>query len=80
MASKRDSKGQLFRELSISADEEVRVTYIERSEWGTGEPTLRIQKRNAKGRLVPGPELPVTAAIELLGAVAELVNESRVKP
>jgi len=76
VASKTDSKGQSFREFPISPTEEVRVTYIERQEWAAG-PVLRIQKRNHKGRLVPGPELPADRALDLLAAAAELVNEAR---
>lgn len=54
MATKRDSKGQRYREVRMSDDEQVRITYVEHSEWAHG-PVLRIQKRNYKGKLVPGP-------------------------
>lgn len=79
MATKRDSKGQRYREVRMSDQEQVRITYIEHSEWAHG-PVLRIQKRNFKGKLVPGPEVPVDATVQLLGAMAELVNESKVEP
>lgn len=78
MATQTDSSGQPFREFPISKDEKVRVTYVEQSEW-VGGPAIRIQKRDHRGKLVRGPELPADATIELLGAVSELVNEAKRK-
>jgi hypothetical protein len=74
--TQRDSSGQPYREFPMSKDERVRVTYIERAEWAHG-PTVRIQKRDATGRTVFGPEFPADRALDLIAAISELVRENR---
>ena len=75
MATQRDRSGQPYREFQSVGDEKVRVTYIEHAEWAGG-PTIRIQKRDAKGRTIFGPEVPATRVMDLMSAIATLVHEN----
>jgi hypothetical protein len=77
VTTQRDRSGQPYVEVPTSADEKVRVTYIERADWVGGEPTIRIQKRDAKGRTVFGPEVPADKAMDLIAAISQLVHENR---
>jgi hypothetical protein len=54
------------------ADEKVRVTLVNVPRWHA-TPTIRIQKRDAKGYLYKGPEFPLADALPLMGAIATLV-------
>lgn len=77
MTTQRDRSGQPYREFPVTAgDEKVRVTYIEHAEWAAG-PTIRIQKRDAKGRTIFGPEVPADRVMDLMAAITELMRENR---
>lgn len=79
MTTQRDRSGQPYREFTSFGDEKVRVTYIERAEWAAG-PTVRIQKRDARGRTIFGPEVPADRVIDLMAAITELLRENRPAP
>ena len=79
MTTKTDRSGQSYREFPMSDDEQVRVTYIPVAEWAAG-PTLRIQKRDKRGRTMFGPEIPASRVVDLVAALTELVRENRAEP
>ena len=76
MASQRDSSNQPYREFPMSDTEKVRVTYIARPEWA-GVPTIRIQKRDARGRTIFGPEFPADRAMDLIAAITDVIREGK---
>ena len=73
MATKVDSAGHTYVEFDMSANEQVRVTYVPHQDWAGG-PTIRIQKRAHTGRMSPGPEFPADKAMELIAAVSKLAT------
>lgn len=73
-----DSAGHRYEEFPMSDNEGIRVTYIPHQEWANGA-TLRIQKRDHRGRVVPGPEFPARLAGELAKAL-HVVMQSLDKP
>jgi hypothetical protein len=58
----------------MSANEQIRVTYIPYSTWADG-PTIRIQKHAHTGRISPGPEFPADRAMDLIAALSSLVTK-----
>lgn len=71
MAVRVDSAGHRYVEFGMSADEQIRVTYIPHQDWAGGA-TIRVQKRAHTGRMSPGPEFPADRAMDLIAAVSEL--------
>lgn len=73
MAIEKDCAGDGYLEWGMSDNEQIRVTCIENQVWAGG-PTVRVQKRAFTGRISPGPEFPAARAMDLIGAVSELVT------
>ncbi len=73
MTFRTDSAGHDYVEFDMSAEEQIRVTYVPHQDWAGG-PTIRIQKHAHTGRVAPGPEFPADKAMELVAAVSELVT------
>lgn len=57
----------------MSSEEHIRVTYLPHQDWAKG-PTLRIQKRDYRGRMVPGPEFPARLAGDLAKALHDALS------
>jgi hypothetical protein len=71
-----DSSGQSYQEFYVTPNTRVRVTRVPYAEWAKG-PTIRIQRRDANGRTVFGPELPIDRALDLISAISDLVREGK---
>lgn len=67
-----------FPMATTNGDEMVRITLITNPTWrevgGFIGPAIRVQKRNAKGNLLMGPEFPATQALEFIAAFSALAN------
>lgn len=57
----------------MSGEEHIRVTHIPHQEWAQG-PTLRIQKRDFRGRMIQGPEFPARLAGSLAKALHDVLG------
>jgi hypothetical protein len=68
-----DRAGHRYEEFDMSETEQIRVTLVPHQEWANG-PTLRIQKREAGGRVVRGPELPAAKAEDLILAIRAVLG------
>ena len=69
-----DRADNCFHEVALQGcDDKVRVTRI-RESWDGG-PALRIQIRQAGGRVLLGPEIPLTALPGVMAAMTELLIE-----
>lgn len=67
-----DRAGHRYEEFDMSDTEQIRVTYLPHQDWAGG-PTLRIQKRAAGGKVVPGPEMPAGKAEDLIRAIRDVL-------
>lgn len=68
-----DRVGHRYEEFEMSETEKIRVTFVPHQGWADG-PTLRIQKREAGGRVVRGPELPAAKAEDLILAIRTVLG------
>jgi hypothetical protein len=68
----QDRAGRRYSEFAMSDDERIRVTYIPDPEW-VNEPTIRIQKRGATGRLFQGEEFPAARVLNLLESIFDVL-------
>ena len=73
MDTGRDSAGNPYSEFDMSDEERIRVTRIRHAAWASG-PTIRIQKRQASGKLANGPEFPADRADHLIEAVRSVTQ------
>lgn len=73
--SAHDSAGHRYEEFQMSKEESIRLTYIPHQDWAGG-PTVRIQKRDYRGRMIPGPEFPAALAGDLAKCLLELLMRS----
>ena len=67
-----DKAGHKYSEFYMSSDERVRVTYIPEPEW-VNEPTIRIQKRGARGNLFQGEEFPASKVMSLIASIVDVL-------
>jgi len=66
-----DQSGNTYMEIDI-AGAWIRLTYVETG-WA-GTPSVRIQLRQAGGRLKQGPEIPFASIGGVVGGVVELLS------
>lgn len=71
MVKGTDKGGREYAEFEMFG-EWVRATYLPDPEWA-GEPTIRINMVDHKGRVLPGPEFPTRQVIDLLRALFAVV-------
>ncbi len=69
----KDSTGKRFVDVPTLADEHVRVTFVPNEDAGYHTDSIRIQIRDAKGHLRPGPEIPLTSLGDFVKAVIDLL-------
>ncbi len=77
MSIQKDKSGNTYVEEDFHG-EHIRLTYVEKSgAWSIGTPTVRIQIRNEKGSLRPGPEIPVEILGNIAGNMLDLLLENK---
>lgn len=67
-----DSAGHRYEEFAMSDNEHIRVTFLPHQDWADS-PTLRIQKRDHRGRMIQGPEFPSRLAGDLAKAIHDVL-------
>jgi len=72
MKIEKDSSENKYIEVDMDNGEKVRVTHIAKS-W-SGQGGLRIQIRDERGHLRPGPEIPAEKIGEVVSGLFDLVR------
>jgi hypothetical protein len=71
---REDSTGKRFLDVPTLVDEHVRITLVPKEEAGYQVDSMRLQIRDAKGHLRPGPEVPVTAIGDFVKGLVDLLR------
>lgn len=71
----KDSSDNSYSQVETENGECIRLTLVPAIRAGYKHNSLRVQIRDAKGHLRPGPELPLNIIGEILREVIDLIRE-----
>lgn len=71
---KTDGSGKRYVEVSTDSGERVRLTFVPAETAGYKVESIRIQIRDAPGKVRPGPEIPLRILGDVFGGIVLLLS------
>jgi len=72
-----DQTQKMCYDIDMTLGGKVVVTYVSGEKSGWEEDSIRINRKNAEGHVVQGPEIPLAKIGEVFFAIHELLRQNR---